>query len=72
MYRDELLPIWSTLGHPFVVSFLGVVGGDNSPPALEVPFFENGNIIAYNSGHREADKLQQVRCIPYQARTALT
>jgi serine/threonine protein kinase len=61
MYRTELMPVWSSLDHEHISPLLAIHTNDHSLPALEVPFYKEGNILDHNKRCPDVDKFEQIK-----------
>jgi len=60
MYRDVIIPIWSSLSHKHISPFFAINCTEGSMPTIEIPYYEEGNIFDYNMRFPDADKMQQI------------
>ena len=60
MFQDVFIPLWSSLSHERLVPLLADHTDNNLRPKIEVPFYNEGNILQYNRQHLNANKWQQI------------
>ena len=61
MYRTVLMPVWSPLSHEHISPLLAIHTDGHSLPALEVPFYKEGNIVDHNKRYPDVDKFEQIK-----------
>lgn len=59
MYQNEIIPIWSSLSHEHILSFLAIHCDEGFVPTIEVPYCAKGNILDYNMHFDNPDKKLQ-------------
>jgi len=60
MYNDVLRPLWMSLCHENIVPVIGIYSNNHPLPSIEVPYYENGNIMDYRKRWPAADRYIQI------------
>jgi serine/threonine protein kinase len=60
LYRDIIIPIWTSLGHVHICPFIAINCAKGTVPSIQVPFYKQGNVLEYNSRYPDVDKMQQI------------
>jgi serine/threonine protein kinase len=55
------LDMWKRLSHPNITPFIGVTACRGPLPVLLLPYYKNGNVVAYLAKNPGADVFRLVR-----------